>query len=126
VAIEPHPVLHKRLAHHVALNGLGNITTRQVAAGSARDTKTIFDVPSVSIGRSSLIDPGAEGRAVATVHVEPLDAILGALETPFAFCFPSPRAAGIILPRMISSWEAVTTSATGSSIPNSMTLRSSS
>jgi len=47
-----------------------------MAAGDRKETRTIFDVPSVNIGRSSLIRPSAVSLRGGEVKVEALDKIL--------------------------------------------------
>lgn len=76
IAIEPHPVYHRRLLDNLALNALANVDAVRIAAGDAVGEATLYDVPEVSIGRSSLIVPDVPHQAAGTVAVEPLDAIL--------------------------------------------------
>lgn len=76
IAIEPHPNYHRRLVANAALNGLENVAAVRMAAGAESGQSTLYDVPSVNIGRSSLIVPDAPHAAAAMVEVAPLDAIL--------------------------------------------------
>jgi FkbM family methyltransferase len=75
IAIEPHPVYFQRLKENIVLNGLMNIKAVQVAAGSITERRPIHDVPSVNIGRSSLVKPDGESKVAGVVAVEPLDSI---------------------------------------------------
>ncbi len=76
IALEPHPRLFTRLRENLSLNACRNVRAVDMAAGQRGGESTIYDVPSVNIGRASLIRPSAEYVAVAEVKVAPLDDIL--------------------------------------------------
>jgi FkbM family methyltransferase len=76
VAIEPHPAYFPRLLENVALNGLRNVRAVEVAAGDVTEERTIFDIPSANIGRSSLARPEVDSEPAGSVSVRPLDDIL--------------------------------------------------
>jgi FkbM family methyltransferase len=79
VAIEPHPVYFSRLVENANLNRLTNIHAYQVAAGPGTAVRELFDVPSVNIGRSSLIVPSEDFQSVGMVPVRRLDDVLSGL-----------------------------------------------
>ena len=83
IAIEAHPAYYKRLSANVARNGLINIEAINAAAGATPGHATIIDVPSVNIGRSSLIDPGSTGREAGVARVDTLDAMLAGAKPSF-------------------------------------------
>jgi hypothetical protein len=62
VAFEPHCDLFLRLKEHIALNELADVQALDVALGAVEDSRLLFEVPSVSIGRGSSVDPGLQGR----------------------------------------------------------------
>jgi FkbM family methyltransferase len=82
VAVEPHPVYFSRLIRNIELNNLTNVRAVQMAAGAAPELRTIYDVPSVNIGRSSLVRPNIASRPGGVVSVERLDKILSDLGIP--------------------------------------------
>lgn len=75
LALEPHPVMFQRLEQNIALNDFANVRAVNVAAGAERDRRPIFDVPSVNIGRASLISPKTPHILAGMVDVQPLDDI---------------------------------------------------
>jgi len=79
VALEPHPVTFHRLTQHVRLNDFENIRPVQIAAGAGHEQRTIFDVPTVNIGRASLIVPKQGGEPAGIIEVNSLDNILSHL-----------------------------------------------
>lgn len=83
IAVEPHPVYFERLERNIARNHFRNIRAWNLAAGSRAGEARIFDVPSVNIGRSSLIDPGNGARQAGSVKIKTLDEILDGLEPHF-------------------------------------------
>ncbi len=82
IALEPHPQMHKRLLENISLNGFTNVRPIELAAGAAQGSATLYDVPSVNIGRSSLIQPSIAHIAGAPVEVRPLDDILVEFRPP--------------------------------------------
>ncbi len=76
IAVEAHPGYFERLTDNIARNRLNNVRAVNNAAGSREEHRSIFDVPSVNIGRSSLVDPGTQGQLGGTTHVRRLDDIL--------------------------------------------------
>jgi FkbM family methyltransferase len=79
VALEPHPVYFRRLVDNINRNSLNNVDARQLAAGSGPGFRELFDVPSINIGRSTLILPSEDFQSAGLVSVRRLDDILEGL-----------------------------------------------
>ena len=73
VAFEPHPETYRRLIQNIELNNCSNVQPLQMAAGSGKSEAQIYDVPSVNIGRASLIRPDVDYRPAGQVKVSTLD-----------------------------------------------------
>ena len=76
VSIEAHPATFQRLLRNIRENGLRNVTMLNVAAGAVEEKRQIFDVPSFSIGRASLIRPAEAHSVGGDTTVKRLDRIL--------------------------------------------------
>ena len=76
IAIEAHPRTFVRLRHNIDQNSFFNITCVNLAAGSAEMERQIFEVPSMNIGRASLIPPAEDHRVGGITTVKSLDRIL--------------------------------------------------
>lgn len=73
LALEPHPGMFRRLCEHISMNKATNITCLQAAAGAATGDLPLYDVPTVSIGRASLLVPDEPHSPVGLVPVSRLD-----------------------------------------------------
>ncbi|MGQ0464248.1 MAG: FkbM family methyltransferase [Sporichthyaceae bacterium] len=75
VAVECLPSVSDRLAHHVRLNSLANVSIHKCAASDAIGSTNVYRADSDNIGKSSTF---GDGELEATVETRPLDDILAA------------------------------------------------
>jgi FkbM family methyltransferase len=74
IAIEAHPATFLRLKRNIELNEFANVEALNLAAGAVnQDDRPIYDVPSMSIGRASLIEPEEAHSTGGTTKVRLLD-----------------------------------------------------
>lgn len=76
IAIEAHPATYARLKRNLELNNCDNVSAFNFAAGASVEERAIFDVPSLNIGRSSLIAPDEDHSIGGIAKVKRLDDIL--------------------------------------------------
>ena len=76
VAIEPAAQVHDRLARHLQINRVRNVSLFRVAVGDKRRRAKIFMGPRNNLGASSLLNAGNAGTLAEEVEVWPLSEIL--------------------------------------------------
>jgi FkbM family methyltransferase len=68
-AFEPNPASFARLAHHIALNRLANVTAHPCALGSAHGRR-VLTIPAANIDEATLAPVGREAADCETVEVD--------------------------------------------------------